>query len=172
MCFVPQPRVLFRHINFQTWSEHGVVCALWLPNVLRPTAACTFLTLQLHFPKVSEPDVFSHFLLQIVLRATAGCNFSSFIWPATSAPTALASLLFDPPEPQNTRKPQCFVTFLLFRAPASSLFWLCSSLIFSISYLLPSDFLHVPVSPWLCFSICPYCRKLSLQTSFDHLMCQ
>ena len=27
-------------------------------------------------------------------------NFSSLIWPAGSAPAALASLLFDPPEPQ------------------------------------------------------------------------
>ena len=28
------------------------------------------------------------------------CNFSSLIWPDGSAPAALASLLFDPPEPQ------------------------------------------------------------------------
>jgi hypothetical protein len=27
-------------------------------------------------------------------------NFSSLIWPAGSAPAALARLLFDPPEPQ------------------------------------------------------------------------
>ena len=41
------------------------------------------------------------------------------------------------------------------------------SLTFSISYLLPSDFLHVRVSSWLCFSICLYCQKFSFQTSFD-----
>ena len=35
---------------------------------------------------------------------TTACNFSSLIWPAGSAPAALASLLFDPPEPQITRK--------------------------------------------------------------------
>jgi hypothetical protein len=35
-----------------------------------------------------------------VLRATTACNFSSLIWPAGSAPATLASLLFDPPEPQ------------------------------------------------------------------------
>ena len=78
--------------------------------------------------------------------------FISFIWPATSAPAALASLLLDPPEPQIIGKTQCFATFLPFRAPASSLFWLYPSLIFSISYLLPSDFLRVRVSSWLCFS--------------------
>ena len=27
MCFAPQRRALFRHLNFQKWSEHGVLCA-------------------------------------------------------------------------------------------------------------------------------------------------
>ena len=26
MCFAPQRRALFRHRNFQKWSDHGVVC--------------------------------------------------------------------------------------------------------------------------------------------------
>ena len=39
-----------------------------------------------------------------MLRATKACNFSSLIWPADSAPAALASLLFDPPEPQIIEK--------------------------------------------------------------------
>ena len=26
MCFAPQRRALFRHLNFQKWSEHGVFC--------------------------------------------------------------------------------------------------------------------------------------------------
>ena len=26
MCFAPQRRTLFRHRNFQKWSEHGVFC--------------------------------------------------------------------------------------------------------------------------------------------------
>ena len=50
MCFAPQRRALFRHLNFQKWSVHGVVCAFWLGNVLRATTACTFSTSQL--PKV------------------------------------------------------------------------------------------------------------------------
>ena len=45
--FVPQLRALFRHLNFQKWSEHGVPFAFWLPNVLRATAASTFSTSQL-----------------------------------------------------------------------------------------------------------------------------
>ena len=44
MCFAPQRRPLFRHRNFQKWSEHLVFCAFWLGNVLRATTACTFST--------------------------------------------------------------------------------------------------------------------------------
>ena len=50
MCFAPQRRALFRHLNFQKWSENGVFCTFWLGNVLRATTACTFSTSQL--PKV------------------------------------------------------------------------------------------------------------------------
>ena len=84
MCCAPQRRALFRHLNFQKWSDNGVFCTFWLGNVL---------------------------------RATTACNFS-----------ALANLLFDPPEPQISGKPQCFATFLPFRAPASSFFCLFRSL--------------------------------------------
>ena len=50
MCFAPQRRALFRHRNFQKWSEAGVFCTFSLGNVLRATTACTFSTSQL--PKV------------------------------------------------------------------------------------------------------------------------
>ena len=50
MCFAPQRRALFWHLNFQKWSDAEVFCAFWLGNVLRATTACTFLTSQL--PKV------------------------------------------------------------------------------------------------------------------------
>ena len=109
MCFAPQRRALFRHLNFQKWSENGVFCTFSLGNVLRATTACTF---------------------------------SSPTWPAASAPAALASLLFDPPEPQIIGKTQCFATFLPFRASTSSFFW---------------SFLFWLFSP-LLFN-CPYCRK-------------
>ena len=98
MCFAPQRRAVFRHLNFQKWSDAEVFCTFWLGNVL---------------------------------RATTACNFSSLLWPAGSAPAALASLLFDPPEPQIIGKTQCFATFLPFRASVSSvllLFLFLSSL--------------------------------------------
>ena len=50
MCFAPQRRALFRHLNFQKWSEAEVFCTFSLGNVLRATTACTFSTSQL--PKV------------------------------------------------------------------------------------------------------------------------
>ena len=47
MCFAPQWRALFGHLNFQKWSENGVLCTFSLRNVLRATTACTFWTSQL-----------------------------------------------------------------------------------------------------------------------------
>ena len=125
MCFAPQRRALFRHLNCQKWSGPGVLCTFWLPNVL---------------------------------RATTACNISSLIWPAGSAPAALASLLFDPPEPQIIGKTQCFATFLPFRASASSLL----SYLFAHLHLLSSDYFSstllssnlslLSASALLCFS--------------------
>ena len=106
ICFAPQRRALFRHLNFQKWSDHGVFRTFWLGNVLRATTACTFSTSQLpkvvrswcfvhfdlemcfapqrralfrhlNFQKWSEPGVFCTFCLGNVLRATTACTFST-----------------------------------------------------------------------------------------------
>ena len=53
MCFAPQGRALFRHLNFQKWSDAEVFCIFSLGNVLRATTACTFSTSQR--PKVIRP---------------------------------------------------------------------------------------------------------------------
>ena len=50
MCFVPQRRALFKHLNFQKCSAHVVSLAFSIRNVLRTTTACTFSASQL--PKV------------------------------------------------------------------------------------------------------------------------
>ena len=112
MCFAPQRRALFLHLNCQKWSAPGVFYTFWLGNAL---------------------------------RATTACNFSSLIWPAGSAPAALASLLFDPPEPQTIGKTQCFATFLPFRASASSFFLLFFLLIFLFSLPLPCSAFHLSI---------------------------
>ena len=96
--------------------------------------------------KWSAPGVFCTFWLANVLRATTACNFSSLIWPAGSAPAALASLLFDPPELQIIGKTQCFATFLPFLH-----LHLLSSYSFS-STLLSSNLSLLSASSLLCFS--------------------
>ena len=174
MCFAPQRRALFRHLNLQKWSEPLVFLTFWLPNVLPPQRRALFRDLNFqkwcengvlstfwlriglrhidiatsksgptmvcfvhfdlkmcfapqrralfrhrYFQKWSDHGVFCTFWLGNVLRATTACNFSSLIWPAGSAPAALASLLFDPPEPQIIGKTQWIATFLPFRASYS-----------------------------------------------------
>ena len=77
MCFAPQRRALFRHLNCQKWSAPGVFCAFWFRNVLRATTACFFSTSQL--PKVVRPwcALYCTFWLRNVLRATTACTFST-----------------------------------------------------------------------------------------------
>ena len=59
MCFAPQRRALFRHLNFQKWSENGVLSTYWLRHVLRATTACNFsishLARWLRTHRFSEP---------------------------------------------------------------------------------------------------------------------
>ena len=59
MCFAPQRRALFRHRNFQKWSDAEVFCTFWLRNVLRATTACKFfithLASWLRTRRFSEP---------------------------------------------------------------------------------------------------------------------
>ena len=83
-----------------------------------------------------------------MLRATTACNFSFLLWPAGSAPAALARLLFDPPEPQIIGKHRVSRLSYLFAHLhlLSSLSF--SSLIFSLLFLRLLDSSH------LCFSIC------------------
>ena len=47
MCFSPQGRAIFQHVNFKKCSENDVFCTFSLPNVLFATAACNFSTSEL-----------------------------------------------------------------------------------------------------------------------------
>ena len=47
MCFAPQRRARFRHLNFQKWSEPLNFLHDWLGHVLCATTACTFSSSQL-----------------------------------------------------------------------------------------------------------------------------
>ena len=169
MCFAPQRRALFRHLNLQKWSEHVVFCTF--SHALRATTACTFSTSQL--PKVvrtwcvlyiltwkcasrhdgvqffnistsksgPNPSVFNTFYFQMCFAPQRRATFHLSSPQISFAPAALASLLFNPPEPQNHEKTQCFATFLPFRAPASSFFW--SFLFWLFSLLTAFSSLHI-----------------------------
>ena len=162
MCFALKRRLLFRHLNFQKWSEPGVLCTFDFEMCFAPQGRALFR--HLNFQKWSEAGVFYILSSKCVSRHN-GVQFSSLIWPAGSAPAALASLLFDPPQPQIIGKTQRFATFLPFRAPWSSFFWdflffdlLSSSLLFSDSSHLCFSFVHIVGSLTSKLpSIKPYC---------------
>ena len=180
MCFAPQRRALFQHLNFQKWSDAGVFCTFWLQNVLRATTPCTFSTSQLpkvvrrwcalhiltskcasrhngvHFFDISTSKsgptlvCFAHFDFKMCFAPQRRAISHLSSGQLASAPAALASLLFEPPEPQIIGKTQCFATFLPFRASASSFFWLFlfysfSLLIFRFSLPLPCSAFHLSI---------------------------
>ena len=90
MCFSPQPRAIFRHLNFKKWSETGVFCTCSLQNVLFATAACNFWFLL--WPHDSAPAALTGLLFdwpdtQIIEKTqhfatslTFGAGVSSFFW--------------------------------------------------------------------------------------------
>ena len=91
MCFAPQRRALFRHLNFQNWSEAGVFCTFSLRNVLRATTACTFSTSQL--PKVVRtPSVFNILTWKCASRHS-GVHFFD-IATSKSGPTVVCFVHF------------------------------------------------------------------------------
>ena len=146
ICLAPQRRAIFEHRIFQNRSGTVVFSTFWLTNMLRATAACNFSTSELpkwlrpcgvfHIltykyafrhsgvafwnigtSKMSPTlKVFSTFWRANVLFATAACHFSPVRETATSAPAALAKLLFEHQEPRLIEKTQRFATSLTFVA--------------------------------------------------------
>ena len=181
ICVAPQWRALFRHLNFQKWSEAEVFCTFSLGNVLRATTACTFSTSQLpkvvrtwcvlyiltwkyasrhngvHFLDIatskSGPKLrcFVHFYLQMCFGPQRRAIFH--LSSASWLRTRrFSEPTFDPPEPQIIGKTQCFATFL----PFAHLHLLSSTLSLLLFFLL--IFSSLCLFPALLF-ICPYCRK-------------
>ena len=184
MCFRPQHRALFRHLNFQKWFGPGVFCTFSLRNVLPATTPCTFSTSQL--PKVVRAWCVLYILTSKLLPATTACTFSTsqlpkmvrawcvlYIFTSTCAsrhngvqlfishlPRCLRTRLFSEPtfEPSGATKPRKNTVFRDFPTfSRTSIFFLLN---FSLLTLLPAD----------CFFISPYCRKFDFQTSFDDII--
>ena len=129
-------------------------CTFWLRNVLRATTAHFFdIATSQSAPKLR---CFVHFGFEMCFAPQRRAIFHlSSGQMARAAPVALASLLFDPPEPQISGKTQCFATFLPFRASASSFFWLflfsdlLSTRLFSLTLSISAFHLSILSEVWL-----------------------
>ena len=165
-------------LNIQKWREHVVFCTFWLRNVLRATGACTFSTSQL--PRVVwTPGVFNiltwkcasrhngvHFSTSQLPRVVRGwCALYILTWKCASRHNGVQFFISHVARWLRTRrfseptyrpsgeiigKTQCFATFLPFRAPASSFFWLfllsdrlCSTLLFSLTLSISAFHLSI-----------------------------
>ena len=81
MCFAPQRRALFRHLNLQKCSEREVFLAFSLTHVLRATTACTCSSLI--WPDGSAPVALAGLLFdppepQIMGKNTVFRDFLTF----------------------------------------------------------------------------------------------
>ena len=172
MCFAPQRRTLFRHLNVQKVLRDRQFLALFtskcasrhnavhffvistsksapnpsvfktLPNVLRATTPCTFSTSQL--PKVLRDRQFlTLFTSKCASRHNGVQLFISHL------PRCLRTRRFSEPtfRPSGATKPRKNTMFRDF--PTFSRTCIFFLLIFSLLTLLPAD----------CFFISPYCRK-------------
>ena len=155
MCFVPQRPALFRHLNFQKWSEPAwCLCTFWLRNVLRVTTACTFSTAQL-------PKVVRSWCALRILTSKCGSRHNSvqfFIshlarWLRTrrfSEPT------FRPSGATNHWKNTVFRDFptfsracIFFLLTLSLLYLLSSTLLFSLTLPISAFHLSILSEVWL-----------------------
>ena len=126
-CALPHNGV---HIFDISTSNSGPIlvcfCTCSLPNVLCPTTACAFSTFQL-------PKVVREWCALTLFTSQCASHHNSMqflICPDVSAPAAKPT--FRPSGATKHWKKQWFGTFLLFCAPASSLFWLSPYLIFPL----------------------------------------
>ena len=148
MCFAPQRRALFRHLNFQKWSENGVFCTFWLGNVLRATTACTFSTSQL--PKVvrrwcvlyiltskcASRHNGVHFFISHLASWLRTCRFSEPTFRPSGAPNHWKNTVF--------RDFPTFSRICIFFLPTLSLL-IFSLLIFLFSLPLPCSAFHLSI---------------------------
>ena len=134
ICFAPQPRAIFQHRNVQNGSDTVSFSAFWLTNMLRATAPCHFSTSELQkwlrqwgvlciltckcasrhsrvpFFNIGTSKMaptmrcFVHFDLQMCFAPQRRAIFHLSARTATSAPAALARLLFEHQEPQIIEK--------------------------------------------------------------------
>ena len=99
MCFAPQRRALFRHLNFKKCSEREVSWAVSLANVLRATKACNCSSLI--WPVALASLLFDPPKPQIIGKTQCFATFlpfrvpgSSFFWDFLFCDLLFSALLF------------------------------------------------------------------------------
>ena len=142
MCFAPQRRALFQHLNFQKCAETLVFLTFWLRKMLRATTACAFSTSQLL--KVVREWYALYILTWKCASRHNGVQFFISHLPRCLRTRRFSEPTFQPSGATELRKNTLFRNFPTF--PRTCIFFL---LIFSLLTLLPAD----------CFFISPYCRK-------------
>ena len=133
MCFAPQRRALFRHLNFQKWSGPGVFCALG--NVLRATTACTFSTSQL-------PKVVRHWCVLYILTWKFASRHNGVQFFITYLASWLRTRRFSEPTFQPSGATNHWKNTVNRDFPTFS----------RISIFFPSDLSLLSASSLLCFS--------------------
>ena len=166
ICFAPQRRALFRHLNFQKCSEPVSFWHFPLRNMLRATTACTFSTSQL--PKVLRGWGVLYILTWKCASRHNGVQFFISHLASWLRTRRFSEPTFRPSGATNHCKNAVFRDFptfsrtCIFFLLTLSLLWsslFCSSLFYASLWLFPS----------LLF-IYPYCRKFDFKTSFDQLL--
>ena len=97
MCFAPQRRALFQHLNFQKCSAVEVFCAFWFRKVLRATRGCNFSFLI--SPDGSAPAALASLLFtplepHIIGKTQCFAAILPFPAPASSFFDSFCSLIF------------------------------------------------------------------------------
>ena len=133
MCFAPQRCALFQNLNFQKKSELGVFRTILTWKCSSRHNGVHFFDISI-FKRGPKLRCYVHFELEMCF-APQWRVFSFLIWPAGSAPAALASVLFQPPKPQ-------IINTVFRNFPTFSRICIFFLLIFSFLTLLTSAFQH------------------------------
>ena len=150
VCFEPQRRALFRHLNFQKWSEHVVFCTFWLRHVLPPQRRALFR--HLNFQGWSKNGAFCTFGFEMCFAPQRRAFFhlsSGQLAPHPPLWRAYFSTLrsHNSLEKHRVSRLSYLFTHLYLLSSDSFSSLIFSLLLFSSLWLFPS---------LLC--ICPYCR--------------
>ena len=129
---------LFRPLNFQRWSGHGVLCTFSVQNVLRATTACTFSTSQL-------PKALRRWSVLCILASKSASRHNGVQFLISHLSRCLRARRFGKPTFRPSGAPEHWKNTLL--RDFSTFSRTCSFFLLTPSLLWPSSFFSC--LPWL-----------------------